>query len=178
MGCTDYEVLNFVNKTPNKQQKKSKTFNELKAILQREQQNKFTGNVLLIPRGIRTTGKVYTSTDDVFVSTNFVVCSLQNYENLIILASWMSTIFYQLICEVASKDQEGMRKMEIADICKTFVPCISLIPKSFVSKLILIKNNIKFLDLKNPQIREVDKIWAKLIFGRSEEHTSELQSQR
>lgn len=149
----------------NKQQKKSKTFNELKAILQREQQNKFTGNVLLIPRGIRTTGKVYTSTDDVFVSTNFVVCSLQNYENLIILASWMSTIFYQLICEVASKDQEGMRKMEIADICKTFVPCISLIPKSFVSKLILIKNNIKFLDLKNPQIREVDKIWAKLIFG-------------
>lgn len=148
-----------------KQQKKTKNFNELKVILQKEQRNKFTGNILLIPRGIRTTGKVYISTNDIFVSTNFVVCSLQNYEDLIILASWMSTIFYQLICEVSSKDQEGMRKMEVTDICNTFVPCISLIPKSFASKLISIKDNIKFLDLKNPQIREVDEIWAKLIFS-------------
>lgn len=148
-----------------KQQKKAKTFNELKVILQKEQRNMFTGNVLLIPRGIRTTGKVYTSTDDVFVSTNFVACSLQNYEDLIILASWMSTIFYQLICEVSSKDQEGMRKMEITDICKTFVPRLDLIPQSFVEEIINIKENIKFLNLKNPQIRKIDKKWANLIYG-------------
>lgn len=160
-------ILEYIKIPPpdGKQQKKAKNFNELKIILQKEQQKKFTGNVLLIPRGIRTTGRVYISTSDIFVSTNFVVCSLQNYEDLIILASWMSTIFYQLICEVSSKDQEGMRKMEVADICKTFVPCISLIPKSFVLKLISIKDNIKFVDLKNPQIRDVDEMWAKLIFN-------------
>lgn len=38
------------------------------------------------------------------------------------MASWMSTIFYQLVCEVSSKDQEGMRKMEVADILKTYIP--------------------------------------------------------
>ena len=37
----------------------------------------------------------------------------------------MSTIFYQLICEVSSKDNEGMRKMEGADIGKTVVPDFS-----------------------------------------------------
>lgn len=162
------EIISEYIKIPqqdSKQQKKIKTFNELKAILQKEQKNKFTGNVLLIPRGIRATGKVYTSKDDIFVSTNFVVCALQNYEDIIMLATWMSTIFYQLICEVSSKDQEGMRKMEIADISKTYIPRLDLIPQAFASEIIHMKNNIDFLDLKNPQIRDIDKIWAKLIFG-------------
>ena len=39
----------------------------------------------------------------------------------------MSTIFYQLICEVTSKDQEGMRKMEVADINTTFIPQLDMI---------------------------------------------------
>ncbi len=162
------EIISEYIKLPQqegKQQKKAKTFNDLKAILQREQRNKFSGNILLIPRGIRTTGKVYVSTEDIFVSTNFVACSLQNYEDLIILASWISTIFYQLICEVSSKDQEGMRKMEVADICKTYVPRIDLIPQAFASNIISMKNYITFLDLKNPQIRNIDKIWANLLFG-------------
>lgn len=39
----------------------------------------------------------------------------------------MTTIFYQLICEVTSKDQEGMRKMEVADINTTFNPQLDMI---------------------------------------------------
>ena len=90
---------------------------------------------------------------------------VKNYADLIILASWMCTIFYQLICEVSSKDQEGMRKMEVADICKTYVPRLDLIPQNFALDVISMKKHIDFLDLKNPQIRNIDKIWAKLIFG-------------
>ncbi len=41
------------------------------------------------------------------------------------------------------------------------------------SKLILIKDNIEFLNLKNPQIRDVDKIWAKLIFGETSQEKLE-----
>ena len=66
-----------------------------------------------------------------------------------------------------------MRKMEVADMCKTYVPCIRLIPKSFASKRILIKDNIEFLNLKNPQIRDVDKIWAKLIYGETSQEKLE-----
>jgi len=56
---------------------------------------------------------------------------MSTYEEALLLSTWMTTIFYQLICEVTSKDQEGMRKMEVADINTTFIPqldMISLIP--------------------------------------------------
>ena len=55
--------------------------------------------------------------------------------------------------------------MEITDISKTFIPCISSIPTKFVTKLISMKDSLEFLDLKNPVIRDIDKLWADLIFG-------------
>ena len=95
---------------------------ELIAILNSESRNAVSANSVLIPRAIRKSGKVYLTNETSFVSTNFVVCSMQDYNSALVLSSWMTTIFYQLLCEVSSKDQEGMRKMEVNDIKKTFVP--------------------------------------------------------
>ena len=52
---------------------------------------------------------------------------MSTYEEALFLSTWMTTIFYQLICEVTSKDQEGMRKMEVADINTTFNPQLDMI---------------------------------------------------
>ena len=77
----------------------------------------------------------------------------------------MTTIFYQLICEVTSKDQEGMRKMEVADINTTFIPQLDMISLNTRNRINEIKDAIVFLNLKNPEIRDIDKIWAEELFG-------------
>ncbi len=162
------EVINIYNRLParnGKQQRNTKTDNEWKRILKRESNGRFSANSVLIPRGIRVVGKVYFSPNPVFVSTNFVVCSLPSYDDAILMASWMSTIFYQLVCEVSSKDQEGMRKMEVADIMKTYIPYKDLITQNTIDKVKSEIDSIEFIELKNPVIREVDKIWAEELFG-------------
>lgn len=124
------EVINLYNNyslNEGRQQKNSKSEQEWINILNRESSLGFEGNSVLIPRAIRTTGKAYLSKEKVYVSTNLVVCTLPTYREALILASWMTTIFYQLICEVSSKDQEGMRKMEVNDILTTLVPNLKLI---------------------------------------------------
>lgn len=148
-----------------KQQRKDKTTEQLKQLLNRESRNVFKKNSVLIPRAIRKEGKIYLSESDVFVSTNFVVCTTPSEDMALLVSTWMSTIFYQLICEVSSKDQEGVRKMEVADIGATWIPVLSNISTNTVEMLKVEKSSIRFLNLKSPEIREVDKIWADELFG-------------
>ena len=90
---------------------------------------------------------------------------MSTYEEALLLSTWMTTIFYQLICEVTSKDQEGMRKMEVADINTTFIPQLDMISLNTRNRINEIKDEIVFLNLKNPEIRDDDKIWAEELFG-------------
>ena len=147
------------------QQRVQKTSTQLKTMLEYESAHVFAANSVLIPRAIRREGKVYLAENPVFVSTNFVVCSTQNYRDALLLSTWISTIFYQLICEVASKDEEGMRKMEVNDIRLTFAPKIDNIPKSVINELCQETRTLSFIDLKSPKIRNIDCIWAKYLFG-------------
>ena len=81
----------------------------------------------------------------------------------------MSTIFYQLICEVSSKDQEGMRKMEVSDIEKTYIPALDDVSRETITALTEEYSSIEFLNLATPEIREVDRIWANELFGEEAE---------
>lgn len=83
------------------------------------------------------------------------------------MASWVSTIFYQLICEVSSKDNEGMRKMEVVDIAKTYFPDFSKLSDTFYNEVGADARNLTFLDLRNIQIRRTDRLWAKELFGKN-----------
>lgn len=162
------EIIDVYDRLPargGKQQRKRKTNQEWKRILERESRNGFGSNSVLVPRLLRTGGKAYLSKEQVFVSTNFVVYTLPTYEEALLLSSWMTTIFYQLICEVSSKDQEGMRKMEVTDINKTFIPQLDIISENTLNKIMAIKDEIIFLNLKSPEIRGIDKIWADELFG-------------
>jgi len=161
-------IIDAYNTLPDRegrQQRRRKTNQEWKKILNKESRGRFPANSVLIPRAIRTTGRSYLSRNPVFVSTNFVVSSLPSLEMAIMMSTWMSTIFYQLICEVSSKDQEGMRKMEVSDIEKTYVPKFDSISRETIDALSEECDAIEFLNLGRPQIREVDRIWARELFG-------------
>ena len=163
------EVVDFYISLPqrksDKQPRKQKTKQEWLKIIQRESRAKFPKDSVLIPRAIRSTGRVFYSAEPVFVSTNLFVCSPEDKKTAVFLATWMSTIFYQLICEISSKDNEGMRKMEKEDISKTFVPIFSNLSEAFYKKINSVKNNIEFLNLRKIEIREIDKLWADELFG-------------
>lgn len=162
------DIIQTYNSLPDrngKQLRKKKSNQGWKNILLRESKNKFPANSVLIPRAIRTTGKVYLLKVPAFISTNFVVCTLPTFDSAIMMATWMNTIFYQLICEVSSKDQEGMRKMEVVDIEKTYIPSFCSVSKETIEALKKEYHSLKFLNLVSPEIREVDRIWAKELFG-------------
>lgn len=148
-----------------RQTKKVKSVSEWKRILEKESRGAFPENVVLVPRGIRAKGRAYFSRNRVFVSTNFVVCRMDTIEQAILLASWMTTIFYQLICEVSSNDEVGMRKMEVKDILTTLVPNFEMLSDSLYLKVQQELPAITFLDLKEPVIRNIDCIWAEELFG-------------
>lgn len=166
-------IIDAYNALPDRegrQQRRRKTNQEWKKILNKESRRRFSANSVLIPRAIRTTGRIYLSRNPVFVSTNFVVCSLPSLDKAIMLSTWMSTIFYQLICEVSSKDQEGMRKMEVSDIEKTYIPTLDTITQETINALTIESDSIEFLNLATPEIREVDRIWANELFEEEAEN--------
>lgn len=148
-----------------KQKKNTKTTQDILDILKSESTNYFLGSCVLIPRNIRKMGRVYVSKESMYVSTNFVVLSELDIDQALLIASWVSTIFYQLICEVSSKDQEGTRKMEVKDIGKTYIPDFSKISADDKDVLIEAVRKIEFIDLQAPEIREIDLLWAKILFG-------------
>lgn len=155
----------MLNRRSGNQQRREKTREELIEILNRESQLKFNANSVLLPRGIRKHGRVYLTKNSTYVSTNFIVYTMNNYDKALLFASWVSTIFYQLICEISSKDQEGMRKMEKADFNETFIPDFDKISNGVLTKIIQIENEIVFLKLNEPEIRNIDIIWAEELFG-------------
>lgn len=156
--------------------KKIKTPQELSRILEKDSGNKFKAGLIMLPRGIREIGKVFVSNKDVVSSTNFVVCSNLSNDEALIIGSWMSTIFYQISCEIYSKNQEGMRKMEVNSIKETIMPIYSRVSEGCKKKIRSISQGITFINLQKPIIREIDKIWGEEIFGElAEEKTEEAR---
>lgn len=160
----DYITID-ASATGGKQQRKAKTLTEWRTIVTKESNKGFHANSVLVPRASRAVGSAYLAEQRVFVSTNFLVCTFANAQNAMLVATWMTTIFYQLMCEISSKNDEGMRKMEVADIKKTYIPDLSTISATTISQLNAIKSSIEFVDLHDPQIRDVDTIWAEELFG-------------
>ncbi|MCM1145799.1 MAG: BpuSI family type II restriction endonuclease [Clostridium sp.] len=152
-----------------KQEKQEKTHDEWRAVLEYERRNGFAPGSVLIPRAIRTDGRAFFASCRVFVSTNFVVWTLPDETRALLAATWMTTVFYQLICEVSSSDREGMRKMEVTDIKHTWVPDFEQISAETIRRLEAAKDNVTFLQLNAPVARNIDSIWAEELFGEDAE---------
>ena len=152
-----------------KQKKKSKSLEQLRSIVKNENSRKTLTNSILITRDIRRYGKEYLATQEIFVSTNFRTLNLEDYTNAYLLTTWFTTIFYQLICENTTKNQEGTRKMEKQDLVTTVIPNLEIIPLDLKNELLGIQN-VTFLDLENPQVRDIDILWSKILFGNDYEY--------
>lgn len=148
--------------TTQKQAKKSKTVDEWYAILMKEAKHFVPINSVLLPRGTRRLASTYITTEPTYLSTNLVCIETANYNEARILSSWMSSIFYQLQLEIYCKNQSGMRKLEVENILKTYVPKVSLISPNDIEKILNTEIS-DFYDMQNPKIREIDKVWAKVM---------------
>ena len=153
-----------------RQQRIEKTEEQLLNIVERDSSVIFPENSVLVPRATRVYGRVYLADKPLRVSTNFVVYLLPNEREAKLLASWMLTIFYQLNCEVSSKDQVGMRKMEIQDIDSTYVPLFADVTDQQYDEIQNAIINVSFLNLSNPEIRAIDLVWAEILFGSESLH--------
>lgn len=159
---TEYIGLQSSN---GRQTKVIKTHDELIAKLKKEAGYCTPVHSILIPRNLRVMGRVYLTEADMYVSTNFFTLKGMNEKDSIILSSWMTTIFYQLTCEVYSKDQEGTRKMEKPEILNTVIPDVSTLNDEQYKEIFNEYRKIKFLNLQKPNIRKIDEIWAQILFG-------------
>lgn len=142
-----------------------KTKDELLKLLETEKRYVEPVSRVLIPRNLRRTGRIYLTKAEMFISSNFFCVLEENPDQALLLGTWMTTVFYQLSCELSSKDQEGTRKMEKADIENTIVPSLTDLPSDLLDKLRREAASIQFLNLQAPVPRRVDKIWAEALFG-------------
>uniref|UniRef100_UPI0040573925 BpuSI family type II restriction endonuclease n=1 Tax=Agathobacter sp. TaxID=2021311 RepID=UPI0040573925 len=182
LNCGDSKFLNFngigtrlaasitgdytlMTRAAGKQQRKVKTAAEWETIAKKDGKVRFLKNSVLIPTKIRKSGRVHLSNIPLYVSTNFVVFTYPSVVEAEVVASYMTTVFYQLECEVMCKNHAGVRKGEVGDVVTTHVPVFAGISSSDVLKIQAEIPNINFLNLNNPTITKMDEIWAEILFG-------------
>lgn len=156
-----------------RQQRKVKTIKEWEKITKKDGKIKFPANSILLPTKLRRNGRVFVSAVPMYISTNFTVYSYQTLTEAQVIGAYMTTVFYQLECEVVSKDHSGMRKSELRDAKKTHVPDYNVLSKDEIRKILFEIPNITFKDLNKPTITHMDEIWAEILFG--ENATNKLE---
>lgn len=173
-GMTDRQIRRIVDlylaevrRKDKKQRRNAKTPLEIVDILKKESARISPSHSVMLPRAIRSSGRVFISTQPTFVSTNFFVIQADE-ERSKLLASWFSTIFYQLECEAYGNNRKGLRKMEKEDYEPLHVPVTSAF--SDEEKLRIVSTPIdEFINLRSPELRDIDRVWAEILFGENAE---------
>lgn len=145
----------------------SKPASEIKKVAERYAKVIFQANSVFVPTKLRKTGRVHVSRVPMHVSTNFAVFSYASSDEANIIGSYMATVFYQLECEVQSKDHAGLRKLELQDVKTTHVPQLSALTQTEIGRITSEIPHIQFLDLNRPVIRNIDVIWSEILYGAS-----------
>ena len=154
-----------------KQRNDDKSPEEYVATLKKESKRVSPAYSVMLPRAIRSKGRVFVSDRPTFVSTNFFVIKT-NEKASKILASWFSTIFYQLECEAYCNNRAGARKMEEKDFNPLHVPVTSELSEDEMQRIISTPIS-EFINLRSPQVRDVDRVWAEILFGENAEELIE-----
>ena len=171
-GMTDRQIRKVVdmfireeNAKSKKQRRDKKSPDDYVSILKKESTRKTPAHCVMLPRMIRSNGRVFLSDRPTFVSTNFFVIEADEYRAKI-LSSWFSTIFYQLECEAYGNNRKGLRKLEKEDYEPLHVPITSELSEEDKQRIVSTPLS-GFLNLRFPQVREVDRVWAEILFGRN-----------
>ena len=153
--------LNYV-RVGGRQRRDTKSTNDYIRILRAEQNHFVPANSVLLPRASRRTGSAYVCTERTFISTNFMAVPTSTKREATIIASWMCSIFYQIELETVSKNNNGMRKVERVNIDKTHIPDINSLTEEEVGRIMTTPIQT-FLDIREPRIREIDRVWARIL---------------
>ena len=169
-GMTDRQIRKVVEMyfaedsgKKKKQRRDNKTLEEYVSTLKVEAKRVSPAHSVMLPRMIRSNGRVFVSDRPTFVSTNFFVIQADEM-GAKILASWFSTIFYQLECEAYGNNRKGLRKLEKEDYEPLHVPVTSELSKEEIRRIVSTPIN-EFINLHSPQVRDVDRVWAEILFG-------------
>ena len=169
-GMTDCQIRKVVDMfieeedAKNKKQRRNKKSPEdYVSILKKESERVSPPHSVMLPRMIRSNGRVFVSDRPTFVSTNFFVIEADEM-GAKILASWFSTIFYQLECEAYGNNRKGLRKLEKEDYEPLHVPVTSEFSEDEKQRIISTPIS-EFINLRSPQARDVDRVWAEILFG-------------
>ena len=146
-----------------KQRRDKKSPEDYVSILKKESGRVSPAHSVMLPRMIRSNGRVFVSDRPTFVSTNFFVIEAEEM-GAKILASWFSTIFYQLECEAYGNNRKGLRKLEKEDYEPLHVPVTSELSEEEKQRIASTPIN-EFINLRSPQVRDVDRLWAEILFG-------------
>ncbi|ARD47514.1 BpuSI family type II restriction endonuclease [Sporosarcina sp. P33] len=156
-----------------KQKKTNKSKDDLIKLLLSEIRYSSKPDTILIPRAIRRSAKAFIASNEIYCSTNVISVNTLNKSESLLLLSWLTSIFAQLHFETMAKDQEGARKLEALNIKDLYVPDFSQIPNSIKNELLKEAKVISFFDLRNPEIRKVDKLWAEFLWGNAAKDKAE-----
>ena len=177
-GMSDNQIRKVVdmylaedNGKKKKQRRDSKTPEEYVSTLKKESKRVSPANSVMLPRAIRSNGRIFISDRPTFVSTNFFVIKTDE-DHAKILASWFSTIFYQLECEAYCNNRAGARKMEEKDFNPLHVPVASELSEDEKQRIVSTPIT-EFINLRYPQVRDVDRIWAEILFGENADNILE-----
>lgn len=169
-GMSDRQIRKVVdifieeeNAKGKKQRRDKKSPEDYVSILKKESGRVSPAHSVMLPRMIRSKGRVFVSDRPTFVSTNFFVIEAEKM-GAKILASWFSTIFYQLECEAYGNNRKGLRKLEKEDYEPLHVPVTSELSEEEKQRIVSTPIN-EFINLRSPQVRNVDRVWAEILFG-------------
>ena len=149
-----------------RQRRDYKSREAVEEILYEEAQNSCRENSVLLPRDLRRYGRVYRCAHEMYVSTNFFVIEGLGEVESRLLASWMTTVFFQLSCELFGKNQEGTRKMERGELFRTHIPNMDKIGSNAKETIAAAWPPPGFIDLQKPEVQTTDELGAKTVFGK------------
>lgn len=158
-------LLTSENKKSGKQLKHDKSADKIIEGLKRDQRVTDC-EVVLIPRATRNFGRVISvlNSNNTIASTNFIKVKVDKFNERIMLASWISSVFGQIQMELIATPQEGMRKIEVGSVNEFLVPDFSIINDIKIQRIIDSYSYDAPLDFKNIQRRDTDEIWSDILF--------------
>ena len=71
-------------------------------------------------------------------------------------------------CEAFGNNRKGLRKLEKEDYESLHVPKMSELSEDERQRIVSTPI-IVFINLRSPQIRDVDRVWAEILFGENAE---------
>lgn len=157
--------LTFLNSHAANQPNKQKTKEQFVDILFSEKTHTVAGSVLLLPRASRRVARYFVTTSVHYFSTNVLIVRFDNKDDAFLTASWMSTLFYQIICFVHSNNHAGLRKMEEINYKQTLLPDFSLLSPEQRAQLLKAVKQAHHVSLADPEPQELDYLWGEILFG-------------